>query len=141
MPKNRLTDVARRLRRDASEAEKVLWRVLRGRNLNGLKFRRQHPMGNYVADFVCFEKHLIVEVDGGHHAVETRRDEKRDAWFRKEGFQVLRFWNYEVLTNREGVVQVILERCKEPSPYPLPEGEGKKKGEEAVLSPARWGRA
>ncbi|MFH1942905.1 MAG: endonuclease domain-containing protein [bacterium] len=126
MLKNRLTDVARRLRRDASEAEKALWRVLRGRNLEGLKFRRQYPMGNYIADFVCFEKRLIIEVDGGQHAVDTSGDERRDAWFRKEGFDVLRFWNHDVLTNVEGVVKVILERCNEPSPYPLPEGEGKK---------------
>lgn len=116
MTKTPLTGFARRLRRNAPEAEKLLWRVLRNRSLDDLKFRRQQPIGKYIADFVCFEKRLIVEVDGGQHAVQTEKDKIRDNWFEDNGYSVLRFWNNEVLGNLDGVVGEILERCKEPSP-------------------------
>jgi len=66
--------------------------------MEGLKFRRQQPIGRYIVDFVCFEKKIIIEVDGGQHAVETKKDTERDGWFRSQGFKVLRFWNNEVLT-------------------------------------------
>ena len=71
-----------------------------------MKFRRQAVIGRYIVDFVCFEKRLIIEVDGGQHA-ENQGDKIRDQWFRKEGFKVLRFWNNEVLENREGIIEEI----------------------------------
>ena len=77
-------------------------RVLRAKRLCGLKFRRQHPMGNYIVDFACLEASLIVEVDGGQHADRQEYDRERTAWLEGRGFRVLRFWNSEVLTNIEG---------------------------------------
>ena len=96
------------LRNRATDAERALWKSLRGDSLNGLRFRRQFPLGIYIVDFVCFEVRLIVEVDGGQHADSTK-DALRDAWLKSQGFQVLRFWNNEVLQNMEGVMQVIAE--------------------------------
>jgi very-short-patch-repair endonuclease len=96
------------LRNSPTDAERALWESLRGDLLNGLRFRRQFPIGIYIVDFVCFETRLIVEVDGGQHA-ESKHDETRDIWLKSEGFQVLRFWNNEVLQNMEGVMQVIAE--------------------------------
>lgn len=95
------------MRREPTDAERVLWRILRSRRLAHLKFRRQVPIGNYIADFVCFEHRLIVEADGGQHA-DSDRDERRDAWFRAQGFQVLRFWNTDILQAADGVVDTIL---------------------------------
>ncbi|OGX35798.1 MAG: hypothetical protein A3C36_01365, partial [Omnitrophica WOR_2 bacterium RIFCSPHIGHO2_02_FULL_52_10] len=114
--KKESTTLARALRNDATEAEKHLWYVLRGKNL-GVKFRRQAAIGQYIVDFVCFERRLIVEVDGGQHA-ENRQDKVRDKWLEKEGFVVLRFWNSEVLGNREGVVEKIRGHLKIPLPNP-----------------------
>src|SRR3989338_10339743 len=116
-----LTTVARKLRNNLTEAEKFLWYLLKSKNLNGLKFRRQEPIGKYVADFVCFEKKLVVEIDGGQHAGVKGKDEERDNWLKAQGFKVLRFWNNDVLQNREGVLQEILEFCEgNPSPTPPP---------------------
>jgi very-short-patch-repair endonuclease len=96
------------LRNNATDAERALWKSLRGDLLNGLRFRRQFPIGIYIVDFVCFETRLIVEVDGGQHA-DSPHDAPRDAWLKSQGFQVLRFWNNEILKNMEGVMQVIAE--------------------------------
>ena len=98
---------ARKLRKNQTEAEKKLWKVLRNKQLEGLKFRRQFPFGRYVADFVCNEKKLVVEVDGGQHANQGLEDKKRTKFFEEEGYQVLRFWNNEVLVNIEGVMEII----------------------------------
>jgi len=84
------------MRKEPTEAEKRLWRILRDRRFSGYKFRRQVPIGDYIADFVCFEGRLIVEADGSQHA-ESARDEKRDAWFAAQGFRIRRFWNEEIL--------------------------------------------
>ena len=108
-----LTPVARKLRDDPTEAEKHLWCVLRSRNL-GVKFRRQAIIGPYIVDFVCFERKLVIEVDGGQHD-QSRRDIPRDEWLRGQGFEILRFWNNDVLANLEGVFQKIEERLKSPS--------------------------
>ncbi len=102
---------AKTLRRDGTLAEKALWRHLRARQLAGLKFRRQEPIGRYIVDFVCYERRLIVELDGGQHA-ESTEDAARDAWLEREGFSVLRVWNNEVLENIEGVLQAIGEACE-----------------------------
>ena len=93
-----------------TEAEQRLWRPLRDRRLSGLKFRRQVPIGPYVVDFLCVGARLIVEADGSQHA-ENRRDAARDAYLANEGWTVLRFWNHEVLQNRNGVLDTILARA------------------------------
>ncbi len=106
-------DAARRLRRDATEAEKRLWRTLR-REALGVAFRRQHPIGGAVADFACLEAMLVVEVDGGQHGGED--DAQRDAVMRAAGWCVLRYWNNEVLENLDGVVADIARASKERVP-------------------------
>ncbi|MBI4332316.1 MAG: endonuclease domain-containing protein [Chloroflexi bacterium] len=98
---------ARTLRREQTDAERLLWSRLRRKQLDGFKFRRQQPIGRYVVDFVCFERKLIVELDGGQHDEARQRDEERTAWLNKEGFRVLRFWNNDVFGNLEGVWEVI----------------------------------
>ncbi|HEX6840960.1 MAG TPA: DUF559 domain-containing protein [Stellaceae bacterium] len=98
-----LSAAARRLRRDMTDAEKSMWRLLRSRQLAGFKFRRQQPIRRYVVDFVCFSHNLIIEIDGGQHAEMTIEEEHRSAFLGGEGFRVLRFWNNEVMENRGGV--------------------------------------
>lgn len=99
---------ARQLRNSRTQAEKELWKVLRSRRLGGLKFRRQVPIGSYIADFVCFDARLIVELDGGQHAWEADKDLKRTRDLELLGFRVVRFWNSEVFENLEGVADRIL---------------------------------
>ncbi|MGH7164602.1 MAG: endonuclease domain-containing protein, partial [Nitrospiraceae bacterium] len=86
------TQFARQLRKNLTDAEQRLWRHLRLRQANGQKIRRQQPIGPYIADFVCFERTLIVEVDGGQHADSQCDDSNRTAWLEAQGFHVLRFW-------------------------------------------------
>jgi very-short-patch-repair endonuclease len=97
---------ARHLRKNQTEAEKLLWRTVRDRQLNGFKFKRQYPLWNYVADFICSELFLVVEVDGGQHC-ENKKDEIRTKFLQSKGYEVVRFWNNEVLGNIEGVVQSL----------------------------------
>jgi len=99
---------ARALRLNYTDAENVLWYNLRNRRLNNYKFKRQIPIGNYIADFVCEEKRLIVEVDGGQHSECMSYDQKRTEFLRSERYQVLRFWNDEVLGQTEQVLEAIL---------------------------------
>jgi very-short-patch-repair endonuclease len=120
--KKELTPVARRLRSELTEAEKHLWHVLRYKSL-GVKFRRQAVIGRYIVDFVCFERRLIVEVDGGQHC-QNQKDILRDEWLKSQGFTVLRFWNNEVLGNLDGVFQRIEEYLEFPLPSPPHKGEG-----------------
>lgn len=118
--------VARALRRSSTDAEALLWSKLRARQLGGLKFRRQHPLEGYVLDFACIEARLAVEIDGGQHAQcdAVQRDDLRTQVIGSCGLRVLRFWNNEVLSNLEGVLQVIAEAAQ-PHPNPLPPaGEG-----------------
>jgi very-short-patch-repair endonuclease len=100
-------DNARILRKNLTDAERHLWRHIRLRQIGGHKFRRQHPMGSYIADFACIECKLIVEVDGGQHAEQLEYDAMRTAWLEAHGYRVLRFWNNDVLQNIEGVVASI----------------------------------
>ena len=119
-------DRARELRRDMTLAERKLWGVIRDRQLDGFRFRRQHPIGPYIADFACVEAGLIVEVDGGQH-MGAETDRARDAFLREKGFHVLRFWNNEVMANLEGVRALILSGlgCSPPSqPSPARGGRG-----------------
>ena len=103
-----MNDYARHLRNNATEAERRLWQDLRGRRMNGFKFRRQHPIGRYVCDFVCLEAGLVVELDGSqHHVAQAVYDEQRDAFLKSNGFRVLRFWNGDVLKHRIDIVDAI----------------------------------
>lgn len=100
-PKHRHRDIARKLRRTMTDAERKLWSLLRNRKLSSLKFRRQVPLGPYIADFLSFEPRCIIEADGSQHSA--------DVWFASKGFRIVRFWNNEILTNPEGVLQRIVE--------------------------------
>ncbi|KQY20978.1 endonuclease domain-containing protein [Rhizobium sp. Root483D2] len=102
---------ARTMRADATVAENLLWQAVRNRQLEGFKFKRQVPLDGYILDFVCFEARLIVEVDGSQHA-ENSRDLVRDAFFRGQGFRILRFWNDEVVQNLDAVCLAILAELK-----------------------------
>jgi len=116
------TTAARRLRKDSTFAERKLWKYLRARGLGHFKFVRQEPIGPYVVDFVCREKRLVIEVDGGQHATD-KRDVIRDRWLADHRYRVLRFWNNEVLGNIEGVWDVIFAAASAaapPHPNPLP---------------------
>ena len=101
---------ARRLRKDATDAERKLWSALRDRQLNGLKFRRQQHIGPYIVDFVCHEIRLVLEIDGGQHADadETWRNDRIQA----DGYRIIRFWNNDVLSNLDGVLTSIREELR-----------------------------
>ena len=109
-----ITSRARRLRRDSTDAERLLWNRLRGRRLGGYKFRRQAPICGYIVDFACFDKRLIVEIDGGHHGFESNlgNDEVRRARIESEGFMVLRFWNSDVYADIDGVLESVLRQLE-----------------------------
>jgi very-short-patch-repair endonuclease len=124
---NNTVSHSKNLRKRLTDAERLLWKYLRAKQVEGLKFRRQEPIVNYIVDFVCFESRVVVEVDGGQHSEE--RDAKRDNWLQSQGFKVTRFWNHEVLANIEGVLEVIRRNCihqlKSESPSPLPSHQGR----------------
>lgn len=105
------TTIARKLRNNLTEAEKKLWYYLRAYRKQGIKFRRQQPIGPYFPDFVNLASKLIVELDGGQH-FGSESDKIRDEWFKKEGYTVLRFWDNEVFENIEGVLEKILKHCR-----------------------------
>ena len=120
--------VARRLRRDQTDAERMLWFRLRDRRFSGLKFRRQAPIDQYVVDFCCADAKLILELDGGQHATRTTEDLNRTKILEAMGYLVLRFWNHDVVQNVEGVLEEILKSVnlqpsEAPHPNPLPVGE------------------
>ena len=111
---------ARNLRRNATEAERHLWRRLRKRALGGHRFRRQHPIGPYVADFACLQARLIVELDGSQHMESESYDAQRDTYLAERGFQVLRFWDHQVLQETDLVLEAIFEALSKRSPQPTP---------------------
>jgi very-short-patch-repair endonuclease len=111
-----LTGVARQLRARMTDAERKLWFALKDRRFAAFKFRRQVPVGPYIADFLCFDLRLIVEVDGGQHA-ESARDVERENWLAQNEFRVVRFWNNDVLQNLEGVLTVLAEEFDR-TPHP-----------------------
>ena len=115
--------ISRNLRKNMTEAEKRLWSRLRARQFHGLKFRRQHSIGQYIVDFVCLEKSFVVEIDGGQH-LENVRDKERDLWLSKEGYRVFRYWNDQVLKETDSVMEDILRKITSPSPSPSPQGRG-----------------
>ena len=110
-----LTSRSRKLRRDATDAERKLWSILRNRQLAVYKFRQQVEIDGYIADFLCAERRLIIEVDGGQHTPE--RDARRTAYLESQGFRILRFWNHDVLQNLDGVWTTIEAALTTP-PHP-----------------------
>lgn len=103
---------AKVLRKNQTDAELKIWQAVRAGRLLGFKFRRQVPIDNFIVDFVCFEKRLVIEVDGGQH-LSSQHDLDRDAKLNVFGFQVLRFWNNEVMQNFEGVLAVIVRHLQD----------------------------
>ena len=106
---------AQSLRLEMTEAERLLWSILRNRQMGGAKFRRQQPIGPFIADYVCQERRLIVEADGGQHA-NSDGDRKRTAFLESKGYRVLRIWNNEIISNLDGVAQKIMIALSSPHP-------------------------
>jgi len=125
---NKLVPFAKDLRKRITETELLLWQHLRAKRFEGLKFRRQQPIGKYIVDFVCFEKKIIIELDGGQHVLqkEKQKDIGRDQWFETQGYKILRFWDDEVLTKTQAVLDAIWAHFLDHPPlHPLPSWEGK----------------
>jgi very-short-patch-repair endonuclease len=114
---------ARALRRDMTDAERRLWQSLRGGQLEGFKFRRQHPLPPYVADFCCQAARLIVEVDGSQHGESS--DAARTRYLQMQGWRIVRFWSNDVLLATESVIEAIREVLVTPYPHPNPSPEGR----------------
>jgi|GEM_PF-98709 len=128
-----LKDHAKYLRRYMTDAETKLWYHLRDHRFAGLKFKRQKPIGAYIADFVCMQQRLIIELDGGQH-LESDSDRRRDAWLTEQGFRVLRFWNNDVLLNIDAVLEAIYQAVLPSPPTPLPQaGEGSSSAQPSAL--------
>ena len=129
---------AKQFRQTMTPAETLLWRYLKANRIDGLGFRRQVPVRKYIADFVCFSAKLIVELDGESHDFEERRkaDQTRDAFFVSEGFQILRFSNEQVMSNLEGVVELIRQatasRASRLPPSPTRPHKGRGSGEDSA---------
>ncbi|MFZ0613064.1 MAG: DUF559 domain-containing protein [Desulfobacterales bacterium] len=142
---NTLTKYAKTLRKNSTQADTLLWRRLMAGQLEGIKFRRQQPIGDFIVDSVSFEKRIIIELDGGQHAIAKCKDTARDRWFVDEGFTVLRFWNSDVFENLDGVLEAIRKKClsrtspsPDPSPSPSHKGRGTKcEGEEVAVATSR----
>ena len=117
-----LLPLAKRMRREPTEAERKLWAILRGKRLAGYKFKRQQPIGPYIADFVNFARRVIVEADGSQHA-ENAADAIRDDWFKAQGFIVLRIWNSDILANSDVAATAIWQALQTEQP-PLPARSG-----------------
>ena len=118
-------EFARELRKGQTDAEALLWRRLRDRRLGGFKFRRQHAIGRFIVDFVCPERMLVVELDGGQHTDRIRYDDGRTRWLQAHGYVVLRYWNDDALAYIDDVLEDILMRVSAlvaaaPHPDPLP---------------------
>lgn len=111
----RKLEFARHLRRDATEAENKLWYHLRDRRLGGLKFRRQVPIGPYIVDFLCKSQRLAVELDGSQHLLQQTYDAERTECLRRSGVRVLRFWNADVLSDLESVLETIHRETRTPN--------------------------
>jgi very-short-patch-repair endonuclease len=109
-------DRARRLRRDQTEPEALLWEALRAGRLEGWKWRRQAPVGPFVVDFLCLRASIVVELDGGVHAEQLEYDGRREAYLKRLGLKVLRFQNVQVLVERARVCWTILSACRESEP-------------------------
>jgi len=118
---------AKKLRSNPTPAEYFFWSHIRCRQVAGFKFRRQFPLGEYVVDFICLDKKLIVELDGGQHNTDESEhyDARRTKWLNEKGYRVVRFWNNDVMNNMEGVMERLFEVLSPPpQPSPSTEGEG-----------------
>ncbi len=122
-----LTGHARSLRKQQTNAEQKLWYFLRNRQLMGYKFRRQYPIGHYIIDFFCFDKRLIIELDGGQHLLQENYDITRTHFLEHAGYRVIRFWDDTVLKDTQNVLEVIFDALGNPHLNPLPEGEERNK--------------
>ena len=109
---------ARRLRKQATDAERYLWRHLRDRQIAGYRFRRQVPVAGFIADFACLEAKVIVELDGGQHAQHVGYDEQRDRLIEAQGFRILRFWDNQVFLETQAVLEQIMRALESPAPHP-----------------------
>ena len=139
MTKKRLTPVARRLRRRSTDAEKLVWARLRSRQL-GAKFIRQFPIGPYIADFACLKARLIIEVDGSQHGndIDSRRDEVRTRWLNSEGYRVMRFWNNDVTSRIEAVMEAIHDATAVTPPRLPPNDAKHRQGRRPSPSRGGW---
>lgn len=127
-----MKEKARTLRRNQTDAERLLWHHLRDRRLAAYKFRRQHSIGPFIADFICIERKLIIELDGGQHSLNVQKDKKRSMYLESKGYKVLRFWNDQVLKNIQVVLEAILKSTEDKTPSPLPSPP--KKGARGIKS-------
>ena len=114
MANKTLTKLARGLRRQQTDAEKKIWYCLRSRQFQGVKFRRQQPLGPYIVDFCSLKEKMVIELDGGQHASTLEKDSKRTEYLKQLGFRVVRVWNNDVLKNVEGVLEQIQQQLKTP---------------------------
>ena len=103
---------ARSLRSNMTDVERRLWMALKGKQIAGYRFRRQHPIDTYIVDFACVERMLVIELDGSQHQNQEAYDEDRSRYLNQQGWQIVRFWNNEVLENLDGVLEVIVEKLK-----------------------------
>ena len=127
-------DRARGLRLGMTDAGQALWYRLRNRQLDGCKFRRQHEIDRYVVDFVCTERMLVVELDGGQHLEQQDYDQTRTRYLQAKGYRVQRFWNNDVLTNIESVLEAVVEALASPAPHSNPlHGRERAPGAQHVL--------
>ena len=112
--RNKFVTIARKLRKRQTPHEIKLWYLLRGKNFQDLKFRRQYPIGKYIVDFCCFEKKLVIELDGGGHNTDNQiqKDQLRDKYLENQGFRILRIWNNELDENLDGVLDKIYDLTK-----------------------------
>lgn len=117
-----VSENAKLLRKNMTDAERLLWKYLRSKQVEGVKFRRQEPIGKYIVDFVSFEKRVVIEIDGGQHSDHQLKDAARDEWLKSQGFFVLRFWNHEVLRHIDAVVLKIADTV---STLPDPSHKGR----------------
>jgi very-short-patch-repair endonuclease len=116
--------LARELRKNMTDKERLLWSKLRGKQFGGFKFRKQAPIGDFIVDFVCFDRKVIVELDGDQHAVSVEADKKRSEWLRSQGFRVLRFWNHEVIEDADMMMEAIWLALQMPPTLTLPHKGG-----------------
>ena len=125
---------ARSLRRDLTDAERTIWNTVRARRVCNLHFRRQVPIGPFIVDFVCYDIGLVIEIDGGQHfnADGERRDARRDEFLASNGYRVLRFNNHDVLSNRRGVLEIIVSTVETALSPPLPRERGREQTESAA---------
>ena len=131
MKQKSIIENAKNLRKNITDLEYKLWKILKNRNFKGFKFRRQHPIGRYIVDFVCLEARLIIEIDGLHHQEQYNYDENRSNDLEKMGFTILRFWNKELINDFEKVKMAIYNQLKSnnqslmtPHPPLSPAGRG-----------------